>query len=65
MAVTVSVIVLATVALVDVRVFARLRVNAFAVDVSIVTPAFALVVVNVFVPVPSEVVTLPIEPATP
>ena len=55
----------ATVVLVEVRVFARLRVNAFAVEVSILTPALELLVANVFVPVPSEVVTLPIVPATP
>ena len=55
----------ATVALVEVKVFARLRVNALAVDVSIVTPAFAFVIVNRFVPVPSVATTPIIDPATP
>ena len=64
-AVTVSVMVRATVVLVDVKVFARLRVNAFAVDVSIVAPAFALVIVKVFVSVPCTAPTFEIEPATP
>ena len=55
----------ATVALVEVKVFARLRVNALAVDVSIVTPAFAFVIVNRFVPVPCVAVTALTEPAIP
>ena len=51
-AVTVSVMVRAAVVLVDVRVLATLSVNAFAVDVSIVTPALALVIENDLLPVP-------------
>jgi hypothetical protein len=55
----------ATVVLVDVKDSERFRVNAFDVPVSIVMPAFALVITNVLVPVPSEAVTLLIEPARP
>jgi hypothetical protein len=63
--VTVSVTVRATVVLVDVSVLATFSVNALAVDVSIVTPALALVIVKVFEPVPWLADTFEITPETP
>ena len=55
----------ATVVLVDVRVFARLSVKEFAVDVSMVTAALALVIAKAFVPVPWVALTPEIDPAIP